>query len=235
MYEFQSRVRYSEVDQDEKLTLEALLNYFQDCSTFHSEDIGAGLHFYRERSLGFVLSFWQIMIYRYPSLCENITIGTFPYEFRNFTGNRNFYMKDEEGKFVAVANSVWTLLDTQKQMPVKLTPEILEKYPLENPLPMEYLPRKISISKEAVKGEEIFIREYHLDTNHHVNNGQYVKMATQIVMPDHPIRMLRVEYKKQALLHDVMIPYLMEEENQSVVCFKDPTGSEVYAVVEFVS
>ena len=100
---------------------------------------------------------------------------------------------------------------------------------------MEYLPRKISISKEAVKGEEIFIREYHLDTNHHVNNGQYVKMATQIVMPDHPIRMLRVEYKKQALLHDVMIPYLMEEENQSVVCFKDPTGSEVYAVVEFVS
>ena len=37
MYEFNSRVRYSEIDHHGTLTLPALINYFQDCSSFQSE------------------------------------------------------------------------------------------------------------------------------------------------------------------------------------------------------
>ena len=40
MYTFESRVRFSEADHTELLTLPGLVNYFQDCSTFQSEDIG---------------------------------------------------------------------------------------------------------------------------------------------------------------------------------------------------
>ena len=40
MYEYDSRVRLSEVDQHQRMTLNAVLNYFQDCSSFHSEDLG---------------------------------------------------------------------------------------------------------------------------------------------------------------------------------------------------
>ena len=43
MYAFDSRIRYSETDSEGRLTLNALLNYFQDCSTFHSEDVGLGI------------------------------------------------------------------------------------------------------------------------------------------------------------------------------------------------
>ena len=43
MYAFDSRIRYSETDSEGYLTLDALLNYFQDCSTFHSEDVGLGI------------------------------------------------------------------------------------------------------------------------------------------------------------------------------------------------
>ena len=42
MYEFDSRVRYSEVDHHGTMTVPALINYFQDCSTFQSEDLGIG-------------------------------------------------------------------------------------------------------------------------------------------------------------------------------------------------
>lgn len=42
MYSFNSRVRYSEVNKDGRLKLVSLLDYFQDCSTFHSEDAGDG-------------------------------------------------------------------------------------------------------------------------------------------------------------------------------------------------
>ena len=43
MYTFDSRVRYSEIGEDKKLTLYSLLNYFQDCTTFHSESLGRGM------------------------------------------------------------------------------------------------------------------------------------------------------------------------------------------------
>ena len=35
VYDFTSRVRYSETDADAKLSLTGIMNYFQDCSTFH--------------------------------------------------------------------------------------------------------------------------------------------------------------------------------------------------------
>ena len=43
MYSFDSRVRYSEVDEDRKLSLTGVINYMQDCSTFQSEDLNMGI------------------------------------------------------------------------------------------------------------------------------------------------------------------------------------------------
>lgn len=37
MYSFKSKIRYSETDSRGRLSLEALLDYFQDCSAFQSE------------------------------------------------------------------------------------------------------------------------------------------------------------------------------------------------------
>ena len=52
MYAFDSRIRYSETDSEGRLTLNALLNYFQDCSTFHSEDVGLGIGYMNRSGLG---------------------------------------------------------------------------------------------------------------------------------------------------------------------------------------
>ena len=43
MYTFESRIRYSETGSEGRLTMASLINYFQDCSTFHSEDLGLGV------------------------------------------------------------------------------------------------------------------------------------------------------------------------------------------------
>ena len=94
MYEFKSRVRYSEIDHRGTLTLPALINYFQDCSTFHSETVGLGMDHLRQKKKAWVLSYWQIIAERYPKLSEKITVGTFATEFKGLFGNRNFYMKD---------------------------------------------------------------------------------------------------------------------------------------------
>ena len=105
MYAFDSRIRYSETDSEGYLTLDALLNYFQDCSTFHSEDVGLGIGYMKEIGQVWVLSSWQIVVNRYPKLGEKVKIVTLPYELKVFLGYRNFAMLDEQGEYLAKANS----------------------------------------------------------------------------------------------------------------------------------
>ena len=37
-YEIEGRVRFSEIDHRRRMTLPAIINYFQDCSIFQSEE-----------------------------------------------------------------------------------------------------------------------------------------------------------------------------------------------------
>ena len=55
MYRFESRVRFSEIDHTEMMTLPALVNYFQDCSTFHSESLGLGIEALKEKGKAWIL------------------------------------------------------------------------------------------------------------------------------------------------------------------------------------
>ena len=50
MYTFDSRVRYSETGEDGLLSLPAIVDYFQDASTFQSEDLGIGIDFLKEKA-----------------------------------------------------------------------------------------------------------------------------------------------------------------------------------------
>ena len=48
-YTFRSKVRYSECDREGRLTPFSVINYFQDCSTFQSEDLGVGVKYLSEK------------------------------------------------------------------------------------------------------------------------------------------------------------------------------------------
>lgn len=222
MYTYQTRIRYSELDETGHLKIEALLDHFQDCSTFHSEDLGLGVNYLKEQHMVWVMSSWQIVVERYPELGETVTLGTAPYDFKGFIGYRNFLMKDGEGNGIACANSIWSLIDTESGRPVKPNAEMLEKYVLETKLPMEYAPRKITLPENMQPGEAVVIRPHHLDTNHHVNNGQYVKIAMDSLEKECHVRQLRAEYKKQVYLNDTLLPYYGKTETGAyVVALKD--------------
>ncbi len=229
MYEFNSRVRYSEIDHHGTLTLPALINYFQDCSTFQSEDVGLGTEVLKAEKRAWIL--WQVIAERYPALGERITIGTFPTEFKGLFGNRNFYIKDESGNMIAKAYSVWVFLDTETGRPVRPEEKDIKPYGMGEALDMPYKGRKISLPEETEALEAFPVRRYHIDTNEHVNNCQYVQMALEFLPADRQFRQIRVEYKKSAVLGDVIYPKRSREEDRTVIelCAED---GRPYAVVE---
>ena len=231
MYHFESRIRFSETDKERKLTLEAIVDYFQDCSTFQTEDLGVGFSYLLPRNLTWVLSYWHIIVEEYPTLGEKVQVCTLPYDFRGFFGKRNFFM-EKDGRRIVKADSLWTLLDMKKMLPVKVPGEVSEKYPKEEKIEMEYLPRKISISGEEKQAETLVIQKHHLDCNDHVNNGQYVKIASVYLPENFVIHQMRAEYKNQAHLGDIIYPYIYREENKVTVCLCDEE-KKPYVVVEF--
>lgn len=234
MYSYDSRIRYSECDDKCLLKPEALMNYFQDASTFQSEDLGVGIGYLMPRNLVWVLVSWQIEIIRLPGLGEKVEIGTFPTDFKGFMGSRNFLMKTKEGELLAKANTLWTLLNFDTMKPAMPPQEMLEKYPLEPKLEMDYAGRKIVIEDGGEKQEPIVVRKQHLDSNHHVNNTQYVSMALECLPEDFVIAGVRVEYKVQAHLNDVLVPYVVKHDKKVIVSLRDEKEA-VYVNVEFVT
>lgn len=258
MYQFESRVRYSETDRHGKLTPEGIMEYFEDCTTFHSEDVGIGVQFLKEQNHAWVLSFLQIEVNRYPSMGERIVIQTIPYEIKSFLGYRNFILRTSEDEVLAYANSMWTYLDIAAGKPVKASESEIRAYGLSERYPMEYAPRKIALPDGLKSAEEIVVKPHHLDTNNHVNNVEYVRMARELVQDKHvwsgggcspelsgmdtaqawqdkrqPLCGIRVEYKQSALLGDVIYPVFAWDAcgSRMVVSLNDNSGKP-YAVVE---
>lgn len=231
IYEFDSRVRYSEIDHRGTMTLPALINYFQDCSTFHSESVGLGMERLKQEKKAWVLSYWQIIIDRYPKLYETITTGTFATEFKGLFGNRNFYMKDEEGRRIACANSIWVFMDLEKGRPCRPSEEDIGPYGVNAPLDMPYEDRKISVPETFEEREPFPVRKYHIDTNEHVNNCQYVQMALEMLPGDLSVHQVRVDYKKSAVLGDMIYPGVAREQDRIVTELRDK-GKRPYAVIE---
>lgn len=230
-YEFLSKVRYSEIDHRGTMTLPALINYFQDCSTFHSEEIGVGMNRLKADKKAWILSYWQVIVDRYPEMTEEISVGTFASEFKGLYGNRNFYMNDAQGNRIACANSIWVFMDVEKGRPCRPAPEYIEPYGTEAPLEMPYEGRKIEVPDSFEERPSFPVRKYHIDTNEHVNNCQYVQMALEVVSGERNVRQLRVDYKKSAVLGDMIYPKLANEKDRTVVELCDAEG-KAYAVIE---
>lgn len=231
MYTIESRVRFSEADHHETITLPGIINYFQDCSIFHSEDAGLGIAYLKERKRAWVLSSWQILTERYPRIGERIKVGTWATQFNGLYGHRNFCMWDERGERLAWANSIWVFMDLEKGRPVRPAPEDTQAYGIEPPLEMEYAPRKICLPAAFERGLPFPVRKYHIDTNEHVNNSQYVQMALEMLKQEMQIEQVRVEYKRSAHLGDVICPGIAREKERTVVELCD-SDEKPYAIVE---
>ena len=228
-YSFSGRVRYSEIGENGLLTLPGILNYFQDCSTFQSEEVGLGIDILKEWKRIWVLSAWQVVVDRYPYMGERIKTSTWAYGFRGFMGFRNFTMETEGGERLAYANTFWTYIDAENGVPVRLKAKDTDAYrgkdgKMELKLDMEYAPRKIVLPEDYEQQDSFAVQKHHLDTNHHVNNCQYICMAEYFLPTDFEIYQMRAEYKMQAKLGDDICPKVKTEAEKVIVSLDDREG-----------
>ena len=233
MYSFDSRVRYSECDEHGRLSLLSLINYMQDCTTFHSESIDRGVDYMRSRHQAWLIAAWQIEIRSLPHFCDDICVDTWCHSMGRTLATRNFVIRDASDNQLIRADSLWFIFDFDRERPVRIGEDQYVYLSDEPPLDMPATQRRLKVEGPAVEAPPIEVGELHLDTNRHVNNAQYLGMATNaiasVVGQDaashvEDIERICIQYKRQAVLGDTIVPRVHANEHVCTVDLADPSG-----------
>lgn len=234
MYTFDSRVRYSETDENGELTPLAMINYLQDCSTFQSENLGVGIAWLREWKRAWLLNSWKILIDRTPLMGEPIQIGTFAHGFKGIYGYRHFFIKDAAGAFCVRADSIWFLCNTETMTPVKAEEEFTAPYLNADgiDLGMDEIKRKLRLPEGLRLLGKMPVMRHHLDTNHHVNNAQYVNIALEAAGICRPSE-IQAEYRRAAVLGDELFIFSGPDGAGGTAVSICSGDQKPYAIIKF--
>ena len=230
IYTMNTRVRYSETDMTGTLTTESLIDYFQDTATFHGEDCGLPMTLLAENRLTWVIAGWQVRVYRMPVLGEKVQVHTWAWKFGLCLGYRRFSMTDEAGNLCAEADARYMLISTRDNSPANVPDWMAEGYSLDKkPLQMQLKGRKIALTGEGSVQPAVQVTAQMLDTNHHVNNAQFIALAEALLPAHFSWNAFRAEYKKQAFLGDVFIPVVYKTPEGYAVLLQNENQEEYFA------
>lgn len=232
MYSYNDRVSYSRIDKDGLLGVSDTANAMQDCCLFHNEDVGHSALKLLEKSRAWLVSSWHVVFCRRPILGERFVIHTWPYKFKGIFGCRNFLMETSDKERLAYADSRWFYFDPSTGQPARIDQEEIDVYPPEPAYEMEYASRKVPCPRDLTLVSEVEVCQNYLDTNHHVNNGQYIRLAVNVLPLDFEVAELRAEFRLAAKMGDTMYIRTGTMDGKFYVIFTDQKG-DPYFLSEF--
>ena len=239
MYSFDSKVRYSECDEHGNLSLLSLINYLQDCTTFHSESIDRGVSYMSSRGIAWLIAAWQIEIRSLPRFCDQIRVSTWCHTMARTLASRNFTICDASGNQLVRADSLWFVYDFAAERPIRIPDDQYVYLSDEAPLDMPPTKRRLPVEGPFQTAPSVTVGELYLDSNRHVNNAQYLGMAAnalaalgdeQGAMSATDIERISIQYKRQALLGDTIVPRVHANGSVHTVDLADEAG-DTFSVV----
>ena len=183
--------------------LTALFHVLQDAAGEASAEYHAGSEDLADIGLMWVVVRYEVLFERPVLPGEDLLIRTWAMPFRHRMSQRNYRITDRDGALVLTAAGIWTIVDRESRKMVDPA-----EYPLHIPEEVtEYMVRWPANPEKVSTGHQV---EYHvrpedLDTNVHMNNARYFKLAeSQIekLLPGEHYRLVRAAYLNEAKLGD---------------------------------
>lgn len=237
MYSFDSRIRYSECDEKCDLSIVGMMDYLQDCACFQIQDFGRGVEDLAKEGIAWIVGAWEIEIDKLPHFCDEVCVSTWNYETKGLQAMRCVTMDAKDGTPLVRADSQWFIYQAEKSRVVRVPKSEYVHFTGEPRLDLPPIPRKLPLDGEPLEAPAITVSEQHLDTNHHVNNAQYVLMAQEALHAlELPLELFRltVQYRRMAWLGDTIHPRIYKSENGYTVDLVSD-DHETYACVKMES
>ncbi|MBQ5674790.1 MAG: hypothetical protein IIV45_06875 [Lachnospiraceae bacterium] len=233
MYTFNTRVSYSRVDKTGKVPLYEIMNYLQDCSTFHSEDLGVGVDHMKSIGKAWVVVAYKVKINKPIMLGQEICVGTAPTSFDSLFGKRQYFIKDDKGEYIVQADTIWVLIDFERRRPTRITEEVSMKYEPETVFEGVNAKRKLKLKGEKKKLPSFEVKKTYIDNNGHMNNADYLRAAMEYLPEGFTCKEMDIAYNKEAMAGEIIIPYMSKEEDGIGISFEDENG-ELHTTIKLI-
>jgi len=207
------------VDFTGKLTMGVLGNHLLNCAGFHAADRGFGIAELNENHYTWVLSRLAIELEDMPRQYEDFSINTWIENVYRLFTDRNFELRDKNGKTIGYARSVWAMISMESRKPadlISLHGNNLGQYVSDRECPINK-PGRIKVSVDAPV-EEYQTRYSDIDINGHVNSIKYIEHILDLFPMDtfkeKQVKRFEMAYLAESYYGDVLSFYL-EEKNEN--------------------
>lgn len=144
----------SDVDEDWKLNPASALDMLQNCAMFHTVAAGSGPSDLKADHLAWVINSWNVYFDRPCDFLDTVRLSTWPHDFDRVFAHRNFTIENSRGETCVRADSVWILMQMEKQMPTRMRKELVARYETTPRLDMPPMERPTS-GKVFIGDEEL--------------------------------------------------------------------------------
>ncbi|WP_068673156.1 acyl-[acyl-carrier-protein] thioesterase [Oceanobacillus sp. Castelsardo] len=164
-----------DVDFKKELKLSALFSYFQEIASLAASSLGLGIDTLQKgNGLAWVLTKIRVDVERLPVWGEEITIETWPLEPGKLNFDRDYIVRDKDGKSIIRAISSWVIIDL-KDRKLKRSTSVPFTFP--TPIVDRAIKDTFRRLKHIEQAETVYTKRIgysDVDFNGHLNNSKYI-------------------------------------------------------------
>lgn len=230
-YSRKYQVTTNDVDFTKKMKLSAALNYFQEVSELHTEELGIGFNtLEKELGIAWVLARIKIDMVKYPLWNDEIIVETWHQIPKKYEFERDYYIRDLDGNILVKASSLWVIVDIKTRRLMKS--EIIK---IEYPSIFEERATDFRFSKirPAGNAEKVYDRVIgcsDIDMNYHVNNSKYLDFIFDCfdmeVLKNYYAKSAEIHYINETFTGDIITMYKYTDEVKSGKIYVEGTNAK---------
>lgn len=237
------KIKFYEADFTNSARLYSIINYMQETSEQHSNDIGIGYKALINEGLFWVVSRLEVNMIKYPKNMDTIIMETWPSGVDKMFFKRNFRILDENQQVLGSILAYYLLLDKNSMFPQRPSRLTAQVESVENRFGEDKKLDKIKMIGELIDTSERKITYSDIDLNIHVNNAKYISWVEDVFTleeyKDRKIANLQLNFVKEAKFEEIVVLNKYVDKNFTSVYYIEglnkETGNQFFQCkVEFV-
>lgn len=201
-------ISYYMCDRHQRVTLSMLVNLLIDVSESHSEDLGRGEAYVKEKGLSWIILRYDFNIRRLPRVNETVTIETVATEYNKLFTYRDFFVNDSDGNELIKVTATFALLKHVDRKMARIPQELVEPYQAVYSKSIRRLTKPGEVNALNFNEKQYEVRYFDIDSNQHVNNSHYITWLLDSLgsayLSDYEITEGMITFDKEVSEHQVI-------------------------------
>lgn len=240
IFENEYTVEFTNTGFYNEMTNKSILLFMENLAEEHSNYCHFTFTDLQKYKLTWIILNWRLKVFSRPKSGDKIIVQTYGRDIKKFFVYRDLIMLNEKREKVAVATSIWALVNYETGK-LEIPPaEMEEKY--------HGFRRDLSVFDKEEKIRSIIpkgnpenivnykVRRSDLDLNRHVHNLNYLDFAYEAlpekIWEGKELNNVQITYKREIKLGDVIKIEYFREDNKNTIVIKNEDGTKVHSIID---